>query len=558
MLAITQLAAEKNLPKEVVLEAIENALASAFRKNNFTPNQNVSAKINQETGQVSVFAGKTIVQKVTDPLREISLAEAKKINKYAQLDEEVMVEAIPQNAGRIAAQTAKQVVLQRLREAEREIVFEEFSDRENEIVTGVVQRIETKQITLDLGRTEAILPSTEQVHTEHYRTGQRVKVYILGVHRTVKGPQIVVSRTHRNLLRRLLELEVPELHQGAIELKAIAREAGQRSKIAVATRQEGIDPIGSCVGLRGIRIQNIVNELNGEKIDVVQWDAEPATFIANALSPAQVESVTVNEEEKVAVVIVPDRQLSLAIGREGQNARLAAKLTGWRIDIKSTSIAEAEKATLEREKQEAATKMVLKEPVAEPVEKPSTKRKGHAKKEEKQKAIDEAEKPVAAPINKKEELIDIITIEEEAEPELPTTEEPAVEYEEEQEKEEKDLRTESRIPVIRFAEDILPGRGGKTEKKGKKGKKVKGKDDDILKSAPKPKPRRAADIPIYDEDFHLDLNVKPEEVESIDNNDVVLEDDIFVESASKPREKIKKQAKSKKAPDENEKIDESP
>jgi len=538
MLAITQLAAEKNLPKEVVLEAIENALASAFRKNNFMPTQNVSAKINQETGQIAVFAGKTVVQEVTDSIREISLEDAQKINKYAQLDEEIMIEAAPQNVGRIAAQTAKQVVLQRLREAEREIVFEEFSDRENEIVTGVVQRIEPKQITLDLGRTEAILPSTEQVRTEHYRTGQRVKVYILGVHRSAKGPQVIVSRTHRNLLRRLLELEVPEMHQGAIELKAIAREAGQRSKIAVAARQEGIDPIGSCVGLRGIRIQNIVNELNGEKIDVVQWDANSSVFIANALSPAQVESVAVNNENKVAVVIVPDRQLSLAIGREGQNARLAAKLTGWRIDIKSTSIAEAEKAALESEEKEATEKKVMEEgPATKTVQEPPAKRKGRAKKAEEPKAIDKAEKPEAAPVAKKE-----------AEPELLTPEEPDIEYAEEPKKEALVSRAGPQAPVIRFAEDILPRHSGKIEKKGKKGKKTQVKED-VVKAAPKPKPRRAADIPIYDDDFHLDLHAKPEgeqaAVEAVDNNDVILEDDIFVESASKPQKKVKKQSKGK-------------
>ena len=540
MLAITQLAAEKNLPKEVVLEAIENALASAFRKNNFMPTQNVSAKINQETGQVAVFAGKTVVEQVTDPTREISLKDAQKINKYAQVDEEIMIEATPQNAGRIAAQTAKQVVLQRLREAEREIVFEEFSDRENEIVTGVVQRIEPKQITLDLGRTEAILPSTEQVRTEHYRTGQRVKVYILGVHRSAKGPQVIVSRTHRNLLRRLLELEVPEMHQGAIELKAIAREAGQRSKVAVAARQEGIDPIGSCVGLRGIRIQNIVNELNGEKIDVVQWDADSSAFIANALSPAQVESVAVNNEEKVAVVIVPDRQLSLAIGREGQNARLAAKLTGWRIDIKSTSIAEAEKAAIEREEKEATEKKVMEEgPATQTVQEPPAKRKDRAKKAEEPKAIDKAEKPEATPVAKKAE---------EAEPELLTPEEPEIEYEEEPEKEAPVSRAGPQAPVIRFAEDILPRHSGKIEKKGKKGKKTQVKED-VVKAASKPKPRRAVDIPIDDDDFHLDLHAKSEEeqkeAEAADNNAVTLEDDIFVESASKIQKKVKKQTKGK-------------
>ncbi|MCK4964566.1 MAG: transcription termination/antitermination protein NusA, partial [Dehalococcoidia bacterium] len=335
VLATTQLAAEKNLPREIVLEVVEAALASAFRKNSFGANQEISVKINPETGEITVFAEKTVVDAVTDSRCELSLDEAKKINQHAQLDDKFMVEATPQNAGRIAAQTAKQVVLQRLREAERELVFEEFSDRESELVTGKVQRIEPRQITLDLGRTEGVLPTSEQVRTEHYRVGQRLKAYIIEVNRTGRGPQVVVSRTHRNLLLRLLELEVPELHSGIIELKSIAREAGHRSKIAVSARQPDVDPIGSCVGLRGIRIQNIVNELNGEKIDIVEWNPDPATFIAHALSPAQVVSVSVNSEENAATVVVPDRQLSLAIGREGQNARLAARLTGWRIDIKS-------------------------------------------------------------------------------------------------------------------------------------------------------------------------------------------------------------------------------
>ncbi len=536
MLAITQLAAEKNLPKEVVLEAVETALASAFRKNNFSPTQTVSAKLDHETGQVSVFVGKTIVEKITDPIREISLEDAKKINQYAQLNEEIIVESTPQNAGRIAAQTAKQVVLQRLREAEREIVFEEFSDRENEIVTGVVQRIESKEITLDLGRTEGTLPSTEQVRGEHYRTGQRVKVYILGVHRTAKGPQVIVSRTHRNLLRRLLELEVPEMHQGAIELKAIAREAGQRSKVAVSARQEGIDPIGSCVGLRGIRIQNIVNELNGEKIDVVEWDADTSVFIANALSPAQVESVTIHTAENVAVVVVPDRQLSLAIGREGQNARLAAKLTGWRIDIKSTSIAEAEKASADKTVKEAAALMAPAQETAEPAVKPQQSTTESLKEKGKEaEPLKKAAQPAAIPAGKKEAgYVDIIPLEKDEE--LLTPEEPDTEPTEEPKKEVLVSRAGPQAPVIRFAEDLLPRNSGKIEQKGKKGK---ARVEDVIKVAPKPKPRRAADLPIYDDDFESELLKKAAD----DENDKALADDIFVENASKPQKKVKKQVK---------------
>ncbi len=345
MLAITQLSAEKNLPKEVVLSAVETALVSAYRKDSFASNQEISVKIDPATGRVKVWAEKTVVEQPSDTRREISLADAAKLKPDVQLDEVVMVEATPRNAGRIAAQTAKQVILQRLHEAEHSAIFEEYSDKEGDIVTGVVQRMEPRQLFVDLGRAEAILPAAEQVRNERYRIGQRLRVYLLEVVRTSRGPQVVVSRSHPDLLRRLFELEVPEVLSGVVEIKVIAREAGYRSKIAVAARQEGIDPVGCCVGLRGIRIQNIMRELNGEKLDVVVWDSDAAAFIANALSPAQVLSVELNEDEGIATVVVPDRQLSLAIGKEGQNARLAAKLSGWRIDIKSASIAEEEKLT---------------------------------------------------------------------------------------------------------------------------------------------------------------------------------------------------------------------
>jgi N utilization substance protein A len=343
MLAITQLSAEKNLPKEVVLSAVETALVSAYRKDNFAPNQEIAVKIDPTTGRVRVWAEKTVVEEPSDTRREISLADAVKLKPDAKVEDMVMVEATPRNAGRIAAQTAKQVILQRLHEAEHSAIFEEYSDKEGDIVTGVVQRMEPRQIFVDLGRAEAILPAAEQVRNERYRIGQRLRVYLLEVVRTSRGPQVVVSRSHPDLLRRLFELEVPEVLSGVVEIKAVAREAGYRSKIAVAARQEGIDPVGCCVGLRGIRIQNIMRELNGEKLDVVAWSEDTAAFIANALSPAQVLSVELDEGDGIATVVVPDKQLSLAIGKEGQNARLAAKLSGWRIDIKSASIAEEEK-----------------------------------------------------------------------------------------------------------------------------------------------------------------------------------------------------------------------
>jgi N utilization substance protein A len=367
LLAITQLSAEKNLPKDVVLTAVEAALVSAYKKDNFATNQNVAVKINPNTGQVEVWAEKNVVEAPSDKRYEITLDEAQKVKQDAQIGDAVMVEATPRNAGRIAAQTAKQVILQRLHEAEHSAIFEEYADREGDVVSGVVQRFELGQVHIDLGRTEAILPASEQVRTERYRVGQRLKVVLLQVARTPKGPRVIVSRSHPDLLRRLFELEVPEVYNGTVEIKSISREAGFRSKIAVAAKQDGIDPVGCCVGLRGIRIQNIVSELNGEKIDVVMWNSDPAVFIASALSPAHIVSVELNGEEQAATVVVPDKQLSLAIGKEGQNARLAAKLTGWRIDIKSASVAEAERME-EAKLTTEAVKAVEAEEVAEAVE----------------------------------------------------------------------------------------------------------------------------------------------------------------------------------------------
>lgn len=336
MIAITQLAAEKNLPQEVVLEAMEAALVSAYKKDS-AMSGDLGVRIDRETGDHHVYQQHTVVQEIEEEATEITIQEARKRKPDAQIGDVLRDEIYPGAAGRIAAQTAKQVVLQKLREAEREMVYEEFSSRASDIVSGVIQRIEPKHAVVDLGKTEGVFPITEQVRNEHYRSGQRLKFFLLEVHRSMRGPQLILSRTHKNLLKRLFELEVPEIYRGIVEIKSIAREAGYRSKVAVSARQEGVDAVGSCVGLRGIRIQNIVNELNGERIDVIQWDENPSRFVGNALSPAQVLTVRMDEEENTASVIVPDRQLSLAIGKEGQNARLAAKLTGWRIDIKPES-----------------------------------------------------------------------------------------------------------------------------------------------------------------------------------------------------------------------------
>ena len=336
MVALKQLAAERHLPMEQVLGAIEVALASAFKKDNPASGQNISVTLNPNSGEVSVYALKTVVEDVEDAEREITLADAMKIRRDVVVGDEVAAaEPLPHNASRIAAQTAKQVVLQRLREAERELLFQEFAQHEGDIMSGIVETSDSgRAITLDLGRAQAILPYEEQVSTERYRKGQRVKVFILSVRSAPKGPEILVSRSHRNMLRRLFEIEVPEVHNGVVEIKAIAREAGFRSKVAVSATQAGIDPVGSCIGIRGNRIQSIVNELQGEKIDIVLWDQDPRTFIANALSPSEPVQVELIDPEQTAVVVVPDRQLSLAIGKEGQNTRLAARLSGWRLDIK--------------------------------------------------------------------------------------------------------------------------------------------------------------------------------------------------------------------------------
>ncbi|MBP7332794.1 MAG: transcription termination/antitermination protein NusA [Firmicutes bacterium] len=334
--ALKDLEKEKGISVDVLLEAIEAALLSAYKRN-FGSLQNARVHIDRETGDFRVFTQHTVKEMAEDQRQEITLEDAKKINPNYELGDIVESEVTPRNFGRIAAQTAKQVVVQRIREAERNIIFEEFANREGDIVTGVVQRYEQKNVYIELGKTEAILAQSEQMPGENYRQGDRIKVYIIEVRKTTKGPQILVSRTHPGLLKRLFEMEVPELLDGVIELKGVAREASARSKIAVYSKDENVDPVGACVGPKGMRVQNIVNELNGEKIDIIKWNTDPSKFVASSLSPAKVVAVEIWEEEKVARVIVPDYQLSLAIGKEGQNARLAAKLTGWKIDIKSES-----------------------------------------------------------------------------------------------------------------------------------------------------------------------------------------------------------------------------
>jgi len=429
IVAITQLAAEKNLPKDVVFDAVEAALASAYKKDELA-DSNVVVKIDQETGATRVFRRLTVVEEVEDPEAEVTLEEGRKLKPGVQIGDHIDTEVPAQHSGRVAAQTAKQVVLQRLREAEREVVFEEYSGREGDIVSGEMVRMEGRNVIIDLGKAEALLPQAEQVRIEHYRSGQRLKFYVLEVYKAAKGPQVIVSRTHKNLIRRLFELEVPEIFKGIVEIKAIAREGGFRSKVAVWSTQEGIDPVGACVGLRGSRIQNIVNELNGERIDVVLWDPEPSRFVAHALSPAQVVGVKMDATTNTAEVVVPDRQLSLAIGKEGQNARLAAKLTGWRIDIKSQSIYE-----------ELVGEPTMPEPtvVAEPAAAPGAGA-GAAPRQ----------------LTPEEEAVLAFRKEEAAAAQAEGKEAPVVEEDEDEFAKSFAAETEERAAQIRFADEVLP------------------------------------------------------------------------------------------------------
>ena len=492
LIALTQLAAERGLPREMVLGAIEAALASAYKRDNLAASQNISVRLSPGTGDIRVYVLKNVVGDVEDSKLEMTRAEAKKMKPDAEIGDVIEIESTHNLSGRIVAQTAKQMVMQRLREAERELVFEEYSDRSEDIVTGTVQRIEARQTIVDLGRTEAVLPEREQVSTERYRQGQKMKFYIEEVARTAKGPEIIVSRSHRNLLKRLFEMEVPEIYNGIVEIKAIAREPGSRSKVAVVALQEGVDAVGSCVGLRGIRIQNIVNELQGEKIDVVQWHRDPSSFISNALNPSQVLYVSLNEEENNATVVVQDKQLSLAIGREGQNARLAAKLTGWKIDILSSADVE-----LERLRKPAPAPVVAKpvskaEAPAEPVE----------VLEEKVEVEPVGAADVAVPV------AEVEPVEAEME-ELAAEEQPVVievgeapaaveddwsDFTIEEEEVEEEVEEVEEIPLtddiwqvpqltptgggsqIRFAEDLIVPRGGegRRSKGGRRGKRRKG------------------------------------------------------------------------------------
>ena len=337
--AIEYLSKEKGVTADVICDSLEAVLITAYKKE-YDGNPNATVRLDRLTGDYSIVSPKTVVAEVADEENEISLEDARAIDKGYEEGDEILVDVTPKNFGRIAAQAAKQVMIQRLREAERNIVYDEFYGRTDDIITGIIQRIEQKNVYIDLGKAEAVLPYSEQIPTEEYTVGQRIKCYVVEVRNSPKGAQIQLSRTHPGLLKRLFELEVPEIYDGVVELHSVAREPGKRSKIAVYSRDPNVDCVGACVGPKGARVQNIVMELQNEKIDIVKWDEDPAVYIANALSPAQVVSVTIDEGAKSSVVVVPDYQLSLAIGKAGQNASLAAKLTNWKIDIKSESQAE--------------------------------------------------------------------------------------------------------------------------------------------------------------------------------------------------------------------------
>lgn len=333
--ALDQIEKEKGISKDILFDTIEAALITAYKKNFSETAQNVIVNINRETGDFEVFSRHIVALEVEDEHVQMTLEDAKKIDPNYDLGDYVDTKVTPKNFGRIAALTAKQVVVQRIREAERNLIFEEFSNRESEIVNGSVQRVSKGVVHINLGRTEAILLPSEQMLSDRYDQGARVKTFILEVKNTTKGPQVLVSRTHPGFIRRLFELEVPEIRDGIVEIRGISREAGSRTKLAVFSVNDDIDPVGSCVGTKGTRVQSIVEELNDEKIDIIEWSDDPVEYIANALRPSKVEKVIYSEDEKAALVVVPDYQLSLAIGKEGQNVRLAAKLTGWKIDIKS-------------------------------------------------------------------------------------------------------------------------------------------------------------------------------------------------------------------------------
>jgi len=397
--ALRDIGREKDIPLQTLSEIIEAALVSAYKKH-FGATCEIHVDIDWDNGTAQVFCRKKVVEHVENPHTEMSLADARRLDPTVAQEEFLDIEVSPAEFGRIAAQTAKQVVAQRIREAERDIIYEEFSNRDGDVVTGVVQRRDGRTVFIDLGKVEAILPASEQSSLDSYRPGERTKIYILEVKRTTKIPRVLVSRSHPGLLRKLFELEVPEVAEGIVEIKAQAREAGARSKVAVLSRQENVDPVGACVGHRGSRVQAVVDELRGEKVDIVRWSDDPAKYVARALSPAKVSRVVIDEATRAATVVAPDNQLSLAIGREGQNVRLAARLTGWRIDIRSEAqMAEQQAAAAAGAAEAQAAEAAAETPTA--VE-PEPEQPVAAEPESEALAVDASEIAAAEPVGAEE------------------------------------------------------------------------------------------------------------------------------------------------------------
>jgi N utilization substance protein A len=488
LVALTQLAAERGLPQEKVMSAIEAALISAYKKDSVNEGHNISVRLDPGSGDIEVDIVKTVVDEVEDPLTEISLTDAKsQFNPNASVGDNIKTESIPNSAGRIAAQTAKQVVLQRLKEAEKELVLAEYQGREGEMITVTILRIEPGKIIVDTGRAEALLPASQQVSTERYRTGAKIKVLLKEIDKdSTKGPELIVSRNDDLLLQRLFEQEVPEIFNGSVEIVTVARESGARSKVAVRSKQQGIDPVGSCVGLRGVRIQSIVNELHGEKIDILEWDKDINKFIQNALSPSQVLRVKIESETGKATAIVPDRHLSLAIGKEGQNARLAAKLCGWAVDIKSDKDVNLDNFPEHHVIPNSISTALQIEPknteVALDTKSKNTNPEAGISPEEKSSDSDNEEKELSAMIATEE----LETTSETEEALTPEEELILLEENHEQNEEESAGTKFSALPediwsihragsnqdssntgTIRFAEDIEDLRGGITSRKGK-------------------------------------------------------------------------------------------
>ncbi len=443
--ALEELEKERGIKKDVILESIETALVTAYKRN-FESSENVKVTMDSKSGETHVYAEKEVVEIVENPNLQINLADAQKLSKKLAIGDVAEIEIVPKNFGRIAAQTAKQVIVQKIREESRNVLFDAFNERKGEIVSGLVQKADGGVVVLDLGRLEGVMTVREQIPTEKYHVNDKLRAYVVDVERGAKGsPQVLVSRACPDFVRKLFELEIPEIYEGVIELKSVSRDPGSRSKVAVYSPNENIDPVGSCVGQKGIRIQNIINELSGEKIDVIEWNADPAIYISSALLPAQVMAVDIHEEEKFAQVIVPDDQLSLAIGKAGQNARLAAKLTTWKIDIKSESQFREmmQKAQEEAESVAVATEEANNEEAIEEVEATKKAAKKSAKKVEESEAAEEVKeekKTTKKTKAKKEEIAD----ETEEKPAKKTTKKAAKKAEDGEEVEEKPKKTRAK------------------------------------------------------------------------------------------------------------------